>query len=114
MAGGLGHGRGQRRFDGTLLREWDMRFAYEPDSGCVSMTGEFTFADHPVFQSILKQINDGRERSIAFDVSGLSFIDSAGLGMLILAREEAKKLGKTIRLRGPQGQVKRIFAVTKF
>jgi HptB-dependent secretion and biofilm anti anti-sigma factor len=91
-----------------------MRFDYDSGSGCVSMTGEFTFADHPVFQDILTQINDGRGRSIVLDVSGLAFIDSAGLGMLILAREEARKQGSTIRLRGPRGQVKRIFAVTKF
>ena len=91
-----------------------MRFDYDPGSGCVSMTGEFTFADYPVFQGILKHVNDGRDQSIVLDVSGLSFIDSAGLGMLILAREEAGKLGSTIRLRGPRGQVKRIFAVTKF
>ncbi|PPQ26231.1 STAS domain-containing protein [Rhodopila globiformis] len=91
-----------------------MRFDYDAGSGCFAMTGEFTFADHPIFQGVLTQIGDGRDRSIVFDVSGLSFIDSAGLGMLILAREEARKLGSTIRLRGPRGQVKRILAVTKF
>jgi anti-anti-sigma factor len=91
-----------------------MHFSFDAGSNCVSMTGEFTFADHPVFHGILRQISDGRARPIVFDVSGLEFIDSAGLGMLILAREEARKLGSTIRLRGPKGQVKRIFAVTKF
>jgi anti-anti-sigma factor len=91
-----------------------MRFDFDQATNCVSMTGEFTFADHPAFQGILKQLNDGRGRPVVFDMTGLDFIDSAGLGMLILARDEAKKLGSAIRLRGPQGQVKRIFAVTKF
>jgi HptB-dependent secretion and biofilm anti anti-sigma factor len=41
-------------------------------------------------------------------------VDSAGLGMLLLARDEAKKNNRELILKGPCGQVKRMFGVTKF
>jgi anti-anti-sigma factor len=51
---------------------------------------------------------------MVIDLSKLEFIDSAGLGMLLIARDEAKKAGRNLTLRGPQGQVKRTFSATKF
>jgi ABC-type transporter Mla MlaB component len=41
-------------------------------------------------------------------------IDSAGLGMLLLARDEAKKDNRQLILKGPCGREKRMFGVTKF
>jgi anti-anti-sigma factor len=51
---------------------------------------------------------------IVIDLAKVEFIDSAGLGMLLIARDEASKASRQLTLRGPQGQVKRMFAVTRF
>ena len=42
------------------------------------------------------------------------FIDSAGLGMLLLARDEGKRKNLDVCLRRPRGQVKRMLEVARF
>ena len=43
----------------------------------------------------------------------VSFIDSAALGMLLLAHDEAKNNNKSISISGVQGQVKKMFDITR-
>jgi anti-anti-sigma factor len=80
----------------------------------IFMSGEFTFTDHAPFKQMVTEIVAFMSKSIVIDLSRLEFIDSAGLGMLLLARDEAKKNDRELILRQPNGQVKRMFGVTKF
>jgi anti-anti-sigma factor len=43
--------------------------------------------------------------SVIFDFSGLSFIDSAGVGIVVMCFGKLKKSGGTLRLAGVKGQV---------
>ena len=91
-----------------------MRFEFEDDDARVSLSGEFTFIDHPAFRAIATRLFERQGRPIIIDLTRLEFIDSAGLGMLLIVRDEADKAGRDLVLRGPRGQVKRMFDVTKF
>jgi anti-anti-sigma factor len=91
-----------------------MRFEFNSDDTSVAISGEFTFTDHAAFLGVANRLLGTRDQPIAIDLSRLEFIDSAGLGMLLIVRDEAKKASRHLVLRGPQGQVKRMFAVTKF
>ena len=91
-----------------------MRFEFDGKDARVAISGEFTFTDHAAFKEIATRLLATQERSIVIDVSKLEFIDSAGLGMLLIARDEVGKANRSLVLRGPTGQVKRMFAVTKF
>jgi anti-anti-sigma factor len=82
--------------------------------GHISVSGEFTFADHAPFKQMVSEIFAVKGKSVVIDLSKLDFIDSAGLGMLLLARDEAKKNDRELILKRPVGQVKRMFGVTKF
>ena len=44
----------------------------------------------------------------------VNFVDSAALGMLLLARDEAEKYRKQLVLRGAAGQVKKMFDMARF
>lgn len=46
--------------------------------------------------------------------AGVSFMDSAALGMLLLLRDWAVRKGAAVTLAHPQGQVKKLFAVSRF
>ena len=46
-------------------------------------------------------------------INGLEFVDSSGLGMILVAREEVTQLDKKLSLRGAQGQVKRVLTVAQ-
>jgi HptB-dependent secretion and biofilm anti anti-sigma factor len=91
-----------------------MQIHVDRNAAHISMSGEFTFTDHAPFKQMVSEIFATSGKSVVLDLSKLEFIDSAGLGMLLLARDEAKKNHRELILRSPGGQVKRMFGVTKF
>ncbi len=91
-----------------------MKFHFDSDDTRVSISGELTFADYVTFREVADRLLKVNGNSIVIELSQLEFIDSAGLGMLLIARDEALKANQSVILRNPQGQVKRIFSATKF
>jgi anti-anti-sigma factor len=91
-----------------------MKFEFSDDDETVALSGDFTFNDHVAFREVAGRLLDAKHDPIVIDLSKLAFIDSAGLGMLLIARDEAAKAHRQLMLRGPHGQVERMFAVTKF
>ena len=84
------------------------------DGAQALISGDLTFSDHGGFKELMAKLFGTKGSSIVIDLSKLDFIDSAGLGMLLLVRDEAGKASRKLILRGPQGQVKRMFDLTKF
>jgi len=80
----------------------------------VELTGRFTFGDHSNFRKLIEEMRAHQSETHVLDVAGIEFIDSAGLGMLLLARDEGEKARATVVLRGAQGQVKRMLEVARF
>jgi stage II sporulation protein AA (anti-sigma F factor antagonist) len=80
----------------------------------VFLSGSFKFTDNNVFREIINDIEDFGGNDYVLDLDGLEYIDSAGLGMLLIAREMAEKNSLQLRLRRPQGQVQQMLQVTKF
>lgn len=91
-----------------------MRFEFKNGDANVSFSGELTFSDHVAFRELADRVATSKQKTIVFELSSLDFIDSAGLGMLLIAREEAHKAGRILVLRGAKGQVGRMFGLTKF
>lgn len=48
------------------------------------------------------------------DLSGLEFVDSAGLGMLLILKDELSKNSATLILKAPAGQVEKMLQVSHF
>ncbi len=80
----------------------------------VQMSGKFTFSDHQVFRPVLERMSAREIRSINFHMNEVEFIDSAALGMLLLANDEAGKHNKGINIVGAQGQVLKMFDMARF
>lgn len=80
----------------------------------VAMQGRFTFADSVAFNQIVEKLKALGGKKVVLDMTGIEFIDSAALGMLLLARDTAATHHTELSLRAPQGQVKRMLAVVKF
>lgn len=91
-----------------------MQYSLNADGSELSLSGEFTFADHAAFLEVTARLFASSASQVTLNLARLDFIDSAGLGMLLIARDEVKKRDRKLVLRAPGGQVKRIFAVTKF
>ncbi len=91
-----------------------MQCNFDDVSATATLTGEFTFADHGVFRTMIGKLVKAKDPTCVLDLSRLEFIDSAGLGMLLIARDEAKKANHALVLRHPTGQVKRMLEISKF
>jgi anti-anti-sigma factor len=93
-----------------------LNYKTEPADGIttVQLSGRFTFGDHSSFRKLIEEIRSHGPDTCVLDVAGVEFIDSAGLGMLLLARDEGEKTNTVMILRGAQGQVKRMLEVARF
>jgi anti-anti-sigma factor len=80
----------------------------------VVLKDSISFSDHDSFRRLIAEAGDSGAKSCVFDLAGLRSIDSAGLGMFMIAKDEAKKGGWAITLRSPRGPVKTIMELSKF
>jgi HptB-dependent secretion and biofilm anti anti-sigma factor len=85
------------------------------DSGYrVKLQERMSFSDHSVFRDLLIEISKAKAQNAVFDLSELVSIDSAGLGMLMIALEESRKGGWALSLRSPQGHVRKLLELACF
>ena len=78
----------------------------------VTMKGKCTFSDYTHFKAIVEQLETHSLSAIDIELAQLEYIDSSGLGMLLMLNE--KSCGKTaIRIISPQGQVKKMIDVAR-
>lgn len=80
----------------------------------VGLSGRLVFSENRTFRSVVEDLSDHSGKSLVLDVSDLEFIDSAGLGMLLIAKEEAEKFRMPLVVRGAKGQVKEMFEISSF
>ncbi len=80
----------------------------------VSLPESFTFEIHEEFKKTIKAIENKHISGVVIDLSAVSFIDSAGLGMLLLAKELAEDKNISITLSRPKNEVVKVFKATCF
>ncbi|NVJ70213.1 MAG: STAS domain-containing protein [Alphaproteobacteria bacterium] len=81
----------------------------------INMSGRLTFDDQGNFKQLLKELADDGAEKWLLDISGLEYIDSAGLGLMLRAQSVAEKAGKSMSMRVPQsGQVAEILEIAQF
>lgn len=73
-----------------------------------------SFSDHGIFREMLTKVRQAGAKSCVFDLSELVSVDSAGLGMLIIAHEAAQKEGWKLTLQKPQPQVMKLLELSSF
>lgn len=79
----------------------------------VAVTGEVDLATATVLHDRLLHVLDGQSPSVLeVDLAGVTFLDCAGLGALVAARNAAVKTGRQMRVTHPQPIVRRVLAVT--
>lgn len=79
----------------------------------VALTGTFRFDDHDGFKGVLTAIDKHDGQEVHIDLSGTTALDSAGVGMLLLAHERAKKQKKKLSVGGAAGAVAKVLDVTR-
>lgn len=80
----------------------------------VDFNGRLTYSDYSIFRQIADIIGEIPEQECVFNLAELEFIDSAGLGMLLLARDKVQDCRGHITLLNPKGQVKKMIDLGRF
>lgn len=80
----------------------------------IKLQDRMSFSDHGLFREVLTSIRAGNPKSCVLDLSELVSVDSAGLGMLMVAHEASKKEGWALSLQAPQPQVLKLLELTCF
>lgn len=87
----------------------------DPQSGVLRMEGTFTFEGHGLFKAATAGILEaGSTPAVILDLSGVTYLDSAALGMLLLLRERAGAKGMKVVLHRPAPTVLTILQVVQF
>lgn len=77
----------------------------------VSLTGKLTFSENSAFQAITTMQEDSNVRQINISLDNLEYIDSSGIGMLLVLKEKCDELGAAMTLSHPKGQVAKILRI---
>lgn len=81
----------------------------------LALQGRFDFHTHRDFRTAYEQpLDDPKIREIVIDLGAVEYLDSSALGMLLLLRERAESLGKTVALAKMHGTVKQVLDVANF
>jgi len=80
----------------------------------IALSGRMTFSDHETFRQVISAFEGPSGHEMVFDLSGLEFVDSSGLGMFLIAREVAEKKRLGFKLKGVRGSVRRVMSLAKF
>ena len=86
----------------------------EPDVTVASLTGMLNMGSRVAEfeQAIKQQIADGC-RKMVFDMTGLTYIDSAGLGMVANSATLMAKAGGKVVVATPGGKISQMFEITR-
>lgn len=74
------------------------------------LEGQLDFSANDSFEHLLDGLKVDKPQRLVFDLTGLTSIDSVGLGLLYIASEDLA--GVPVVLRHPQGYVARLLDLT--
>jgi anti-anti-sigma factor len=80
-------------------------------SATVVLYGELDIATGPAIRRSLTAAIRGRNVHLAVDMSGVTFIDAAGIGVLVDAASRARKAGGRLSLLAPSWPVRRLLDI---
>ncbi len=92
----------------------DLKTECEGDRYTAHISGQLKYIDNASFRTLVEDMLASKAKQCVFDVSGLTAIDSAGLGMLVIASDVGKKSGWSLTLTGAQGQVRKVLELSRF
>ena len=76
-------------------------------SGRLALGGETERLDAAIKGMLQKDV-----KTFVLDITGLDYVDSSGIGMLVSCLTNAKKAGGELKLVGANPRIKRIFSMT--
>lgn len=77
----------------------------------LALSGELDVVSAPQLELCLNEVMAEAHDRVVLDLSGLAFVDSAGVSVLIKGKQDAESSGRMLVLGRPTEQVHRVFAL---
>jgi len=94
------------------MNDLDITIHGEGAERTVHLEGTCDLASAPQLREKLAELRPPTVRSLVIDVSGLDFVDSTGLGLLLGAMRRLREAGGSLALAGATGSVLRVLEIT--
>ncbi|WP_252975141.1 STAS domain-containing protein [Janibacter melonis] len=78
----------------------------------VHCTGEIDVSTASQLRDAVQQVILGGSRSVAIDMTGVSFMDSTGLGVVVGRLKTLRREGGTLTIAATADRVRRVFEIT--
>jgi anti-sigma B factor antagonist len=85
---------------------------HEQDRVVLRLTGELDLASTPILERALEDAEIGKAPLVVLDLDGLSFVDSTGLRVILLAHERSRELDQEFAITPGSPQVQRLLSIT--
>jgi|GEM_PF-180798 len=94
----------------TATRDSGMQYEVRKTPGVteIALKGSMCFSDHRAFLDVMAEFEAPAGHRLVFNLSKLEYIDSSGLGMFLIAGDEARKKALDFRIESPKADVRRI------
>lgn len=86
--------------------------SHQDDTLTVRLDGTMDYTTTNSLNGLINDINSIKATQVVFDMAKVSRVDSVGLGMLHLAKDEIIGKGRRLTIRGAAGNVRRLFELT--
>ena len=85
----------------------------EPDISVMEMRGRIVLGnDSKNVEWMLKELLDANQKKIIFDLTGVTMLDSTGVGIVVMCYAKVKKSGGELRIAGANGIVDETLRLT--
>lgn len=91
--------------------DFDIQVETGPAKILIRVKGEVDLSNAARLEEAIHSACEEAGRPIVVDLSGLEFIDSTGLSVLVAATRRFRENGNRLRVRGASGQVRKILEV---
>jgi anti-anti-sigma factor len=100
-----------RHYNHRVATELSINRRDEAGGVVLALSGELDVVSAPELELCLNEVMAEPLTRVVLDLSDLAFVDSAGVSVLIKARQDAELNGRTLVLARPTEQVHRVFSL---
>ncbi|WP_043743286.1 STAS domain-containing protein [Paramagnetospirillum magneticum] len=90
----------------------NISISHQDDTLTVRLDGTMDYTVTSQMNSLISDIGSIKAARVVVDLTKVARVDSVGLGMLHLAKDEIVSNGRHLTLRGASGNVRRLFELT--
>ncbi len=97
----------------TESHNLEVRAEREPNVTLVYLSGEIDLRTSPQLRATLLEIVDEKPARVVLDLSGVSYMDSSGIGTMVELKRRAAQRDSKVVLVGLQERVRSVFEITR-